>query len=307
MDGKYEASYELYRFAFLNTVAAYGKPEEWSAEKRAEVFFLADTAARREISRVYAIFSMAEKHGIDTDSKEISTAVKAEVVDAIENESYGYGSQEKYLEALKASYMTDSVFRFYLRLSIVEEKLAKAMHAEKFVEEDDETVRAYFTGESTVCATWIYIPYASAAYKNFTDAMLEEMVARAHSASDEDFVKEAQQYLQTLYMPDELARGFYFGRYQMDAYYEKLTETAFSLEVGETSELIHSGDGVYIVRRLEKDADYIADEENIEELRECYLLDCFYRALSEETSRILDTLREEGAYADITLDGVVME
>ena len=77
--------------------------------------------------------------------------------------------------------------------------------------------------------------------------------------------------------------------------------------MGETSELIHSGDGIYIVRRLEKDAAYVEDEENMEELREYYLLDSFYRILSEESARVLSTIKEEKAYASVTLDSVTME
>jgi parvulin-like peptidyl-prolyl isomerase len=107
-------------------------------------------------------------------------------------------------------------------------------------------------------------------------------------------------------MPDELAEGFYFGKYQLDSYFENLTETAFALFEGETSDLIHSGDGVYVVRRLPKDEAYIDNAENLELLREYYLLDNFYRVISEKSEETLLTLKSEKAYERVTLDSVKM-
>ncbi len=307
VNGKYKAPYELYRFVFLNTLRAQGDASGWDEAKRAEVFSVCDTAARKEIARIYTVLSLCNEYGVDPYDKEIDKKISDSVTEAIDAEEIGYGTKEKYLEVLAESYMTDSVFRFYLRLDFAEEKLAKAMQIASFVKEDAETVKTYFKSDATVHATWIYIPYGSAAYENFTKEMLDALVNSAKTATDEAFVSTAQQYLQTLYMPDELAEGFYFGKYQLDSYFQKLTETAFALAEGETSNLVHSGDGVYIVRRLPKDAEYIDNAENLELLREYYLLDSFYRIISEKSAETLLTLKSEKAYASITLDSVKME
>lgn len=306
VDGEYEAPYELYRFVFLNVLAAKGDSSQWDEAEKKQVFDECDAAARKEIARVYAVFSLCEEYDIEPYSKEINKAVNQAVADSIEAEDGGFGDYDTYLKVLSEGYMNDSVFRFYLRLDICEEYLAKAMHSASFVKEDDETVRAHFKGEDTVHATWIYIPYSSSAYENFTDAMLTSLVEQAKEASDEEFVSMSQQFLQPLYMLDELAEGFYFGKYQLDPYYETLTNTAFALGVGETSDIIHSGDGIYIVRRLAKDDTYIEDESHIALLREYYLLDCFYRVLGEESTRLIGTLKAEKAYGNITLDSVKM-
>ncbi len=307
VNGEYEAPYELYRFAFLNALRAKGDQSGWDDAKKQAAFNECDAAAKEEIARIYTVFSLCEKQGIDPYSREINKAVKQAVADAIEDEDGGFGDYDTYLKALAESYMNDSVFRLYMRLDICEERLAKAMHLSSFVEEDDETVKAYFKSDATVRATWIYISYSSAAYQNYTDAMLKELVANAKAASDADFIALAQGHLLgDLYHPDEISEGFYFGKYQLDAYYEELTSTAFSLAEGETSSLIHSGDGVYIIRRLAKDNAYIENEENMEFLRECYLLDCFYRVLGEENERMLSTLVPQKAYEGITLDSVKM-
>ena len=307
VNGKYEAPYELYRFVFLNTLRAQGDASGWDEAKRAEVFSICDTAARKEIARIYTVLSLCDEYGVDPYAKEIDKKISASITEVIDTEEIGYGTKDKYLEVLAESYMTDSVFRFYLRLDLAEERLAKAMQLNSFVSEEAETVKAYFKSDATVHATWIDIPYGSAAYENFTKEMLDTLVKNAKEASDEEFISTAQQYLQTLYMPDELAEGFYFGKYQLDSYFEKLTETAFALAEGETSELIHSGDGVYVVRRLAKDEAYINNSENLETLREYYLLDNFYRIIAEKSAEALSTLKSEKAYEGITLDSVKME
>lgn len=307
VDGEYKAPYELYRFAFLNALRAKGDMNGWGEAEKKAAFDECDAIAREEIARIYTVFSLCEKQGIDPYSREIDKSVEKAVENVIDDEISGFGDHDAYLKALRESYMNDSVFRLYMRLDICEERLARTMQLSSFVKEDDETVKAYFMSDATVRATWIYISYTSAAYDNHTDAMWNDLVERAKAASNEDFIAMAQGYLLgDLYHPDELEAGFYFGKHQLDAYYEALTETAFSLAEGESSELIHSGDGVYIVRRLPKDNAYIENEENMELLREYYLLDCFYRVIDEESERILGTLVPEAAYGGITLDSVKM-
>ncbi len=306
VDGEYEVPYELYRFAFLNAMLAEGDVSKMTEDERAAAYAASDQAARKEIAYVYTVFSLCEKYELDPYSKEIDTAVKEELAESIEMEVGGFGDYETYLKALKESYMNDSVFRFYLRFRLCEERLTRKMRSSGFVDEADENIIAHFLGDETVRATWIYIPYSSTAYENYTKEMLDELVQSAAAASDAAFVSMAQQQLQMLYMPDELAVGYYFGHYSNDPYYEALTETAFSLSVGETSALIHSGDGVYIVRRLAKDEAYIQSEENIELLRETYLLDHFYRVLEQERARLLTAIEEEKAYRELSYADIKM-
>jgi hypothetical protein len=109
-----------------------------------------------------------------------------------------------------------------------------------------------------------------------------------------------------IYTDAELDRGFYIGRYQLDAYYETLTETAFSLEMGETSSWIHSGDGVYLVRRLPKDESYLENGENLADFTEYYLLNSFYRLLSEESTRLASAAVYTDAHKELSFESIRM-
>ncbi len=307
VDGEYEVKYELYRFAFLSELMnyTYQYKDKWDQQMKNRYFNLCDTAAREEVCRVYALFDLCEEYGIDPYSRKVDKAVKEAVKDAFYNEETGYGNRKTYLEALRDANMNDSVFRLYLRYGICEELLAEAMHAAGFVPEDETTVRNHYYGDGTVHATWIYIPY-EIFHGSYDDDKLNDLVIRAQGADLAAFLSLTHQHFQNAYTDEELDEGFYFGKTQLDDYYSELVETAFSLKVGETSGLVHSGDGVYIIRRLEKDHSYINDPKNLEYLRECYLLNEFYRVLDEKKTAFLDTLEESEFYETLTVDNVEM-
>ena len=293
INDKYEVSYEHYRFAFLTYFYnnySFQYLDTWDEFTRNQYFSDCDRAAKEEVSRIYALFDMCEQYGIDPYSRAVDKEVTAAVKDAFYNEETGYGDRKTYLDALYSANMTDTVFRLYLRYNICEKLLAKAMAEAEFVPTDKETVLAYYTSDETVCATWIYIGYEL--FKSMNDNDLNKLVNRAKGATDREFLDLAHQYYQTVYTDDELETGFYFGKYQLDPVFDDLVEKAFSLQVGKTSSLVHAGDGVYIIRVMAKDPAYLNNEENYDYLYECYMLNAFYRALSEKQSSLMENITE---------------
>ena len=164
-----------------------------------------------------------------------------------------------------------------------------------------EDVFAYYMGEETVCVTWILIPYSN--LSGYTEGMRQNLLNEAKGKTDEDFKKMAAQYAITQ-SADELATGVYFGRYEYDALYCELVDTAFSLEVGETSSLVYSGDGLYIVRRLPKDMQYIANEDVRDTFSEGYMLGQFGKMLADEEARMALTVTYTETYEALDFDGV---
>lgn len=289
IDGTYNVPYEFYRFVYL------AERDKAAATGQTADFATLDAAVRRECARVYAVLSLCKKNGLDPYSETVEKQIESKIVDVIENAETGYGTYDAYLKHIAENHMNDSVFRFYLRYTICEETLADVLHASSFVPEDDETILAYYMSDASVCATWIYLPYSN--LENYSDSMRRELVARAKNADNEDFMRMTHEYYQPLYSDDELEDGFYFGKYQLSDEYQNLSDTAFALEVGETSDLIFAGEGAYIVRRLEKNLAYLQAEENASYLRECYLLDAFYRQLSEEQDRLLGVMQPTEVHA----------
>ena len=302
LDGKYEIPYEQYRFLFLSERGLLDKDEE-------AAFSALHEEVLEELCTFYATFSLAEKYGIDPYSKELNEAVKEGVKDTVEGGngalSYaGVGDHDAYLEAIRASYMNDSVFRFLLRYRALEAKLGAKLRDEGIIRSDKESVLAYMNSEECVRVSWIYIP--NTVLPNYTEADLAQKLESARAASDEEFLRMTHEVIPDTYTDAQLEAGFYLGRYQLDPYYEALTDAVFSLDLGETSNLVSSGDGVYIVRRLPKDAAYLDKAENLPDFTEYFLLNQYYKLLAEEAERLAQGVSYAERFYSLTLDGIRM-
>ena len=307
LDGAYEVPYELYRFYFLSELSLSGEdPAALDGAAREALFADLNAKAVEELAAVYAVFSFCKKYGIDYESREFDGYVKDGVISAVEGDDtyLGYGDHETYLAEIKKAYMNDSVFRFLLRYRYAESALAAQMRDGGHLSAEEATVLEYMRGEECRRASWIYIPYTM--LPNYTDASLAEKEAAAKAASDEEFLALTHTVVPDTYTDEQLDTGFYIGRYQLDPYYAALTETVFSLEVGETSGWIDSGDGVYLVRRLPKEEGYLSDAKNLADFTEYYLLNTFYGLLAAESARIALTVSYTEAHAALSFDRIRM-
>ena len=305
--GNFTVPYELYRFYFLSELALSEKdPAALSEADRAALFAEIDRKAVDEIAAVYAVFKLCADHGLDVYDKAADKYVKEGVISAVEGDALylGYGDFDTYLAEIKKTHMNDSVFRFLLRYRYAEKLLSAHMRDTGDLAADEATVLSYMKGEACIRASWIYIPYT--ALPNYTDAQLAKMEADAKAASNEDFLKMTHGVVPDIYTDAELDRGFYIGKHQLDAYYENLTDTAFSLEMGGTSSWIHAGDGVYLVRRLPKEESYLENSANLADFTEYYLLNSFYRLLSEESTRLASAAVYTAAHEDLSFEKVRM-
>lgn len=306
-DGKYDVPYELYRFCFLSELSLSEKdPSQMTEEERTAFLSVINGRALEELAAIYAVLAYAEEYGIDVESSEFDKYVKEGVIAAVEgDETYlGYGGYDEYLAAIKAAYMNDSVFRFLLRYRYAEAKLAAHLRDENFFDDSKETVLAYMNSDECVRVSWIYISYAM--LESYTDAELDRWEEEAKAADDEQFLAMTHRVLPDTYTDAQLEIGFYIGRYQLDPYYEALTATSFALEMGETSDWIHSGDGIYLVRRLPKDDEYLNAEASLKDLTEYYMLNEFYGMLAAKAQELQTKVTYSEKHATLTFDTVKM-
>lgn len=307
LDGNFDVPYELYRFYFLSELSLSGvDAATLSEEEKTALFAELHGKTVEELSAVYAVLKLCAQYDIDTESRAFDAYVKesiTEVIDGVDGIG-GYGDKDTYLAEIKKTYMNDSVFRFLLRYRYAEKALAAHLRDTGVLKSDKNTVLSYMNSDECVRASWIYIPYTF--LDGYTSDTLDAKEAQAKAASNADFLKLTHEIPPTAYTDEELDIGFYMGRYQLDPYYATLTETVFSLDVGETSSWIDSGDGKYIVRRLPKDADYLADGKNLADFTEYYLLNSFYGLLAAESARIAQTASPTAFYDTLTLDSVKM-
>ena len=305
--GNYNVSYELYRFFFLSELALSEKdPAKLTAEEKTALWNTLNERTVEEIAKIYAVLKLCKEYDIDVESREFDNAVKDGVIAAVEGDDtyLGYGDHESYLAAIKKSYMNDSVFRFFLRYNYAERKLASLLRDTGVLKSDEATVMAYMRSDECVRASWIYIPYTL--LPNFTAAQLSEMEAEAKASDNESFLRMTHTVISDIYTDKELDTGFYIGRYQLDPYYQTLTDTVFSLEMNETSGWIDAGDGRYLVRRLPKEEEYLGEQKNLADFTEYYLLNAFYGMLAEVGDALAQSVSYTDVYGTLSFDTVKM-
>ncbi len=304
LDGDTAVPYELYRFYFLSELSLSGKdPSKLADAEKTALFADLHEKTVEEISLVYAVLKLCKDYEIDTEGRAFDKYVKENVALTIDGAG-GYGDKDTYLAEIKKLHMNDSVFRFLLRYRYAEQMLAAHLRDTGVLKSDKETVLSYMNSDECVRASWIYIPYEF--LDGYTQEMLDAKEKEAKAASDAEFLAKTHEIPPTAYTDAELDIGFYIGKYQLDPYYAALTETVFSLAMGETSSWIESGDGKYLVRRLPKDDEYLADEKNLADFTEYYLLNSFYGLIAEESARIAKGATPTALYETLSFDNVRM-
>ena len=302
LGGDLAIPYEMYRFYFLSELALADKdPASLAPEEKQSLFDELHNAALDEMAQLYAVARLCSAYGIDIQSDAFDDVVETEMKSLYEEQD---SDKETYLAYLKEHNMNDSVCRTLIRMNHAEKVLGEHLRDKGIIKSDSITVQNYIKSDACIRVTWIYVSYASA--QSFADRELEVIASEASHASNEEFLRMTHNVLPDTYTDEELETGFYIGSYQLDPYYKELTEAAFSLEVGETTDWVRSGDGMYIVRRLEKDNEYINDLNNLGDFTEYYLLNEYYKMLAEEADRLLTSVQYSEIFSTFSLDTVKM-
>lgn len=308
LDGeKFSVPYELYRFFFLSELALSEEdPTKLSPDEKNELFDVLHLRTMEEITAVYAVLSLCQTYNIDIYSDAFDDAVADGVISAVEGDDtyLGYGDHESYLAAIKEAYMNDSVFRFLLRYQHAERVLASYLRDNGILKSDEQSVMDYMRSDECVRASWLYIPYTM--LPNFTAAQLSAMEEEAKASDNEAFLRMTHRVISDVYTDSELDIGFYMGKYQLDPYYQNLTDTVFSLAMDETSSWIDAGDGKYLVRRLPKEESYLSERKNLADFTEYYLLNSFYGLLAEEGARLMGAVDYTVAFSGIGFESLKM-
>ena len=284
-----EVSYGLFRYFFLNYKAEYSK-EEIAADPDA-VYKKIEDDTIESIQGLYAVLKMCEDKGISINDDEIKSQV-SETIDSIKqqyiNEENDKSGERGYKQDLAANFMTDSVLRFLVSVDLCETALYDALTEEGGdMSEDEETVRGILFGDEYIRVVQIYINAENGESYETNKKTAETVLAKAKSGVDFD----------TLI-------GNYSNDYTMttDGYYichgfmaEEFEDVAYSLEIGEVSEILELDDGFHIIKRLQKEDEYL--EDNYENLRDRYLSCVFYKKLDAVALTIDITKGEK--YADI--------
>lgn len=296
-DRAIEVPYELYRALFLTYRSEFdgGDTTLWKKEGSETLLAAISEKITKQVSEIYAAFSVARSIGYDPYGKEAEEKIKSYIkagveggyVDGMSVEGHGtYEAYLAYLETMHLNYSTQVLlFRYLLSLRAVEEyylgasdEYGNEVTAPALVPTDEE-LRAFYFGDESVRVLRIFLDA-----KSYTQARAEEIRNTVAKKSGEEAVA-AYMISQTTMPGSEVRTGYTFGRYTLEsAYYDEVTRAAFSLAVGETSAPIAtstgSESGYYILYRCEK------SEENFtgakESVKENYLQNEVGKILAEK-------------------------
>lgn len=290
--GEYEVPYELYYYVTMNLKKDL--PKATDEEIKEEAFEM--------LSEMYAVFSLAEDFGIDSEDKYIASIVDDASLLAIEE----CGGKKEYKEALAKNYMNDSVFRFLKKHSQTADELLSAIIESGKYPTKESALKKLFASDEFICVKQILVmsenSIASAdetlylTGEKHTDEEARKIAAEARdkALAGEDFDALVNKYGESLYMFNN-KDGYYVCRGMWD----KANEDAiFALKIGEVSEVIESPSGYSVFVRCDKSDKYI--ESHINDLANDYykaqyniLLNERIKEMSVKTNDAFDTINED--------------
>ena len=290
--GDYEVPYELYYYITMNLKKDL--PEATEDEIKKEAFEM--------LCEMYAVFSLAEDFGIDSDDEYIASIVDDAAKMAIEE----CGGKKEYKEALAKTYMNDSVFRFLKKHAQTADELLSAIIKSGKYPTKEAALKKLFATDELVCVKQILVmsenSIASAdetLYLTGEKHTDEEALAIANEARDkalagENFDSLVNQYGESLYMFNN-TDGYYVFRGMWDKANE---EAVFALKVGEVSEVIESPSGFSVFVRCEKSDSYI--DSHINDLANNYYKAQYNNLLNERIEEM--TVKTNEAFDTINKD-----
>lgn len=264
-----DVKYELYRALFLAHKGEVdgGDATVWSGERRDEYIAKINEIIIPKIADIYATIRLAEKIGVNFNSKEVDNTVESFIDESVNGGTYadgivkGYGSYEKYLEGLRSAGLNYSVQILLYHYAIAQSKIAEYYigtitpdnitpdSTPGNLEYTPEDVRDYYYSDECVrvlCA-FIQEKIGKARAESIRSGMLKKY-------GDEAVGLYITQ--NTTASAEEGEGGMLVGRHSLDAvYYSELTETAFSLSLGEVSDVLKI-ENYHILYRAEKSQEH---------------------------------------------------
>ena len=313
---KYEVPYELYRAFFLQLKSSVdnGNEEVWTGADKEKYEKAVDELIWQRISEIYAVFHLCEKADIDVYSKDFNENIKKIIEVSIEGGSFngtdykGFGGDyDKYLASLKKMNLNYSAQTLLIRYQLAYEALT-AYYIGGFensivgaIEYTKEDVEAFYTNEEE--SRRVILAQLDRDY--FTEKRANQIRETIASKTD---AKDVANYVAGFTLSSPTSESI--GRFTYDGfYYSKLTDSVFSLGIGETGEVISLKtdvfDGYVIVYRLEATDEFF--ESNYDEIALSYLYNEIGKTLSSVREDISKAISPTDVIKNLDRSRVTME
>lgn len=247
----FDVLYEELRYLTLTYkdlfAATYGK-DIWDTPESAEQYRaeLEETVWRMMLSNYAVISACAAYGGVPTEDIEADAIVDA-VDKQIDEMIEAYGGKDSFRAALKESYMTENFLRFTLSVAQLENELYYVLTQDlNLIEDDADAFMDWLEGGNSVYVQHIFIRNDAGDDIEANRSTAEDIRQQLQNGADiSEFVGTAvNEDLQNV-------SPYYIVR---DVYTEQMESAAFSLtHVGDVSDVIDSGDGFYVMVRMQDD------------------------------------------------------
>ncbi|MBO5270646.1 MAG: peptidylprolyl isomerase [Clostridia bacterium] len=247
--GKYTVTYdELFYLAMTYRdvmKGMYGEDIFDTEESREAYREELEELVYRNITANYAVFALAE------EIRYTEADVQEMVDDSMQSLVESLGGMHEYRKMLHENYMTDHFLRRNSAASILQSNILNSyVYYLGLIESDADKICEIIMKGSTYIRTRHIAIFKDNGKTNAENRQTMEHIL-AELAAGADFDALVETYGEDVNLTDD---GYYFMRGEMQEAYE---EAAFALSVGETTGIVEGTDGFYIIRRLEKQREYV--------------------------------------------------
>lgn len=241
---------------------------------------------------LYAVFSLAKKYDIDPFGDIMQTLLDTK----FDSERAAYGSKKEFTDHLREGGLCEESFRLLLLSQLCAEEIYYAMIKNGDINTDKGYLRGVIESDEFIRVLHILVVPASSSAEDDAAAKAKAEKAHERAVAGEDFLSLVKDYGGDAYMYGN-SDGYYImkGVWQRD-----FENVAFSLDIGEISDVFHTASGYSVLMRLEKDSAYI--DTNFDRLCDDYA-DAIYNLAIESSSAELE-LTETELYAKVSVADV---
>lgn len=290
-----EIPLEMYRYAALNHKADFeaGKTSDiWLGDAGSALLEKLNESVNDTLLSLYAVPLACRDYGIDPESKYITDMVEYEMEQVYASYDRDY---DAYLEDLHTANMTDAVHRFILRNDILAEELLEKMIEAGDISQDKNAIRPILSGDDFIRVKQLLISTNEDLSDEEARVKAEGLLADINGGAD--FDELIRKHGRDLFMFSN-NDGYYICR---GTYQESFEKAAFSLAVGEHSGVIRTDAGYSILKRYEKDENYLTA--HYDELAELYQISALNLYLEQRMEGILPESTDKlASYTIFNLD-----
>lgn len=296
IDG-FDVPMELYRYVALNYKESFeaGQSSDfWLGESGQEQLTKLNENVDKSLIKLYTTLSLCRDYGIEADSAYVKDAVNSSMNAIYESYEDDY---EVYAQYINSYNMNDGVYRFIVRNDILAEELIYKMTELGEIPSDEAELLSIINSDEFIRVKQILIPNDNGKTSEENHETAQEAYNRAMAG--ESFETLINEYGGDLFMfnnPD----GYYIAK---GSYHRNFEEAAFSLDIGEISGIVETDAGYSIIKRYEKESDYI--NKHFDDLAEGYIDGKYNLALEAREAEL--TVEATDKLADYSIFNLTLE